>query len=50
MEKKRYQKPSMKVHEFRQPRLLVGSNTGNGGGMNYIPHIPGMPDDEKKLA
>ena len=40
MEKKRYQKPSMKVHEFRQPRLLVGSNTGNGGGMNYIPPHP----------
>ena len=50
MEKKRYQKPSMKVHEFRQSRLLAVSNAGNGGGMNYIPHIPGMPDDEKKLA
>ena len=47
MEKKNYQKPSMKVYKIQQPQLLVGSN---GGGMNYVPGIPGMPDDEKKLA
>lgn len=50
MEKKNYQKPSMKVYKIQQPQLLVGSNRGNGGGMNYVPGIPGMPDDEKKLA
>lgn len=47
MEKKEYVKPLMKVYEFEQkPQLLVGS----GGDINYIPGIPGQPDDEKHLA
>ena len=38
----------MQVFEMKdKPQLLVGSP---GGGMLYIPTIPGTPDDEKQLA
>ena len=41
MEKKKYQKPSMKEHKIRERmKLLVGSNEGPGpgpGGSSYIP-------------
>ncbi len=47
MEKKEYVKPLMKVYEIEQkPQLLVGS----GGDINYVPAIPGQPEDEKHLA
>ena len=47
MEKKKYVKPSMEVYVLNQPsKLLVGS----GGDFNYLPTIPGQPDDEKHLA
>ena len=46
--KKNYVKPSMQVFEMKgKPQLLDGSP---GGGMLYIPAIPGQPDDEKQLA
>lgn len=47
--KKKYVKPSMEVYELPEPtKLLVGSY--NDGGLGHIPTIPGMSDDEKKLA
>ena len=46
MEKKQYMKPSMKVYEIgNTTRLLVGSEN-----FGYVPGIPGMGEDEKKLA
>jgi hypothetical protein len=46
MEKKKYAKPSMKVYEMEMSKIICQS----GGGFNYIPTIPGQPDDEKQLA
>jgi hypothetical protein len=49
MEKKKYVKPSMEVYVLNQPsKLLVGS--GGGGDFNYIPTIPGQPQDDKHLT
>ena len=46
MKKKQYMKPSMKVYEIgNTTRLLVGSEY-----FGYTPRIPGMGEDEKKLA
>ena len=45
MEKK-YVKPSMKVYDMEPTKIICQS----GGGFNYIPTIPGQPDDEKHLA
>lgn len=40
MKKKKYEKPSMKVHELKQRvQLLVGSGTPNGG--QFDPYQPG---------
>ena len=44
--KKKYVKPSMEVYDLPAPTMLqVGS-----GGMNYLPTVPGQPEDEKHLA
>ena len=48
MEKKKYVKPSMKVYEMEMSTIICQSP--GGGGFNYIPAIPGQPDDEKHLA
>ena len=49
--KKKYMKPSMKVYEIGMTKIICGSDPNNyPGNFNYIPTIPGQPDDEKHLA
>lgn len=49
MEKKKYQKPSMKEHKIRERmKLLVGSSPGEGGS-SYIPGH-NIKDDMNHLA
>ena len=54
MAKRQFEKPSMRVIKLRQrARLLAGSDDrkkGGDGGMNYIPSLPGHPDDLNQLA
>jgi hypothetical protein len=47
MEKKKYEKPSMKVYEMEVPKIICASDNQWGG---YIPTIPGQPEDDKHLA
>ena len=48
MEKKKYQKPSMKVYQLQQPtRMLVGSP--DQGGSSYIPSM-NIREDDKRMA
>ena len=47
MVKKKYVKPSMEVYELPERQLIL---CFSNGGLGHIPTIPGMSDDEKKLA
>ena len=46
--KKKYIKPSMEVYVLNQPTNLL--TTSSDWNLNYIPTIPGQPEDEKQLA
>ena len=47
--KKNYVKPTREVYVLNQhTKLLVGSD--HDWNLNYIPTIPGQPEDEKQLA
>ena len=47
MEKKKYEKPSMKVYEMEVSKIICASDNQWGG---YMPGVPGQPADEKHLA
>lgn len=48
MEKKKYMKPAMQVYEMEMSKIICQSP--GGGEFNYIPSIPGQPEDGKQLA
>ena len=48
MEKKQYIKPSMIVYDMKPSRLMCTS--GDDWNLNYLPTIPGQPDNENHLA
>ena len=47
MEKKVYQKPTMKVYEVKMSQIICASGDNPGG---YIPGIPGIGTDMNRLA
>lgn len=47
VKKKKYIKPSMEVYKMDMNHQLLQYSGGDAG---YLPTIPGMPEDEKKLA